>query len=203
MGMDAWVFSRTKENYQKWLELRRKLEELRKEKNWKIEKKVLEYQTKYPDFKDENVTAEYVKEHFSDADRKEIKGFIEKVLESDEIQNTEMELNECYEGEHELNYWRKNYPVHNYIIQHFLEDGKEDNCEPIPLTKDGVREMVAVFKRELAKWKKDGDERKVEWFKPSECDYVSLDALMETIHFFENLVNDFSEDTVFYYYTWY
>jgi len=203
MGMDAWVFSRTKEDYRKWIELQQRLEELRNESNEKIEKKCLEYQSKYPDFKDGNVTAEYVKEHFSDADREEIKGFFKNALESGEIQNAEMELDECNDCGCELNYWRKNYPLHNYIVKNFLRDGEDDNCNPIVLTKDGVKEMVAVFKEELAAWEKDGDKREVEWFKPTSCDYVSLNTLKGTILFFENLINDFSDDTVFYYYTWY
>ena len=205
MGLDAWVFSRTKENYQKWRSLLEKLVVLQKDVDGKIGKSALEYQSKYPDFKDENITVNFVNKHFSgkDKDKEEIKGFIKETLDGGELFETRMDLNDLDKDEYELNYWRKNYPVHNYIVKHFLGDGKSDNCEPTVLTKDGVKEMVAVFKKELAAWKKDGDARQVEWFKPSECDYVSLDALAETVYFFECLVGDFSDNTVFYYCAWY
>lgn len=202
MGMDAWVFSRPKENYTKWRELREKLEELRKAANEKIVAEYLKYRDKYPDLPTD-VDAEYLKTHFSKEDLKEFREFAKECLENKEIGNTETELYGFGDDKNELKYWRKNYPVHSYIVKHFLEDGKDDNCEPILLTKEGVKEMVSVFKEELSEWEKNGDGREVEWFTPPECDYVSLNDLKETICFFENLIGDFSEDTVFYYYTWY
>lgn len=203
MGMDAWIFSRPKADFEEHERLVRKLEELKMEMNRKIRVRCSELQEKYPDFKGANIKPEYVTEHFAEGDAKDFIDYCTKVFQTPERDELEKKIGETNDSENELQYWRKNYPLHNYITEHFLEDGKDDNCEPIVLTKDGVEEMVAVFKDELKKWNESGDEREVEFFTPTECDYVSREVLEQTIRFFENLVHEFSEDKVIYYYTWY
>ena len=43
----------------------------------------------------------------------------------------------------ELYYWRKNWDLHNYIVEHFWNNDQEhDNCVDIPLGKEQLRELV-------------------------------------------------------------
>lgn len=42
----------------------------------------------------------------------------------------------------ELCYWRKNWDLHNYIVEHFWEDKDNDNCVDIPLGKEQLKELV-------------------------------------------------------------
>ena len=203
MGMDSWVFSCPKGDFEEHETLLGKLEELKKEMNRKIEEKCLKLREKYPDFKDGNVTPEYVAKNFADGDAKEFVAYCDRVFASPEQDDLEKRINETNGGKSELHYWRKSYPLHAYVTRNFLKDGRDDNCEPIVLTKGGVEKMIETFRDELGKWKESGNSREVEFFKPSECDYVSMENLEKTIQFFENLLGEFSEDVVIYYYAWY
>ena len=42
----------------------------------------------------------------------------------------------------ELCYWRKNWPLHEFIVNNFLEPGAEDNCVDIPLDRDAVMKII-------------------------------------------------------------
>lgn len=42
----------------------------------------------------------------------------------------------------ELYYWRKNWDLHNYIVEHFWDDKEHDNCVDIPLGKEQLKELA-------------------------------------------------------------
>jgi len=46
------------------------------------------------------------------------------------------------ENAEELCYWRKNWDLHNYIVEHFWADKENDNCVDIPLGKEQLKELV-------------------------------------------------------------
>lgn len=48
----------------------------------------------------------------------------------------------------EIGYWRKNWELHNYIIDNFWKDKEHDNLVEVYLTKDDVKKIVSVGYKE-------------------------------------------------------
>ena len=67
----------------------------------------------------------------------------------------------------ELYYWRKNWDLHNYIVEHFWEDKENDNCVDIPLGKEQLKELVkAGFDPEVFTQAYDLDDDLVVFYHP-------------------------------------
>lgn len=62
-------------------------------------------------------------------------------LELDE-EYLEPTLPDDLDSAEELCYWRKNWDLHNHIVEHFWEDKENDNCVDIPLGKEQLKELV-------------------------------------------------------------
>ena len=99
----------------------------------------------------------------------------------------------------ELCYWRKAYGIHRFICRNFLEDGVNPNCIRIPLSKENIQSIINEMKR----CKDNFGEMSDDCIFGSQ-DYWDIDDLNRNISFFQNLHdNEFSDECVIYYYTWY
>ena len=80
----------------------------------------------------------------------------------------------------EIGYWRKDWELHNYIIDNFWEDKEHDNVVNIPLTKENVEQVI--------KWCSSGDNS------------IYNDYTEET---FKEALNAIKQGDVIYYHPWY
>lgn len=80
----------------------------------------------------------------------------------------------------EIAYWRKDWELHNYIIDNFCKDKENDNVVDIPLTKENVEQII--------KWCPTGD------------DPLYMDYTEDT---FKSALNMIEQGDVIYYHPWY
>lgn len=187
MGMDSYLYLADRKSFEKEMK-HIKEQEGKIASYYSFVNKMIE---KYPGLKG----------HFHEMEN------IQKSLSKEEMDEFERLFNLCidkedgssWENRVELNYWRKPYPLHKYIVKHFLKDGTDDNCVNIPLDKDGVLKMIDSMKKcsmRFSDCKKGSDD-----FYNDE--YYGEDNLQSDIIFFKGLLDKFNDDVVIYYYSWY
>ena len=80
----------------------------------------------------------------------------------------------------EIGYWRKDWELHNYIIDNFWDDKENDNVVDIPLTKENVEQII--------KWCSSGDNSMYNEY---------------TEETFKEALNAIKQGDVIYYHPWY
>ena len=85
-------------------------------------------------------------------------------------------------------YWRKPYGLHQFITQKFLNIGEDDNCVHIPLSKENIENIINELKT-----------------NPSffEGNLWHSDDTEYAVKFFTRLLNEYSDDVVITYFSWY
>ena len=107
----------------------------------------------------------------------------EQVLkQNDDYEQEDSIVNEEY-------YWRKPYGVHHVITQKFLNAGEDDNCVHIPLSKENIETIINELKTNPTFFEDGGM-----W---------DSDDTARAIKLFTQLLNEYSDDVVITYYSWY
>lgn len=115
---------------------------------------------------------------------------------SEEYKSLRREFNHLESSESELRYWRKAYVLHDFIRNRFIGPDCEDNCVPIVLTPDFMRDLVEWLKSEIRKKSADTSEDEDDL-------YYYLDRMRQDVDFFSDLMANTSAEKVIYYYAWY
>ena len=98
----------------------------------------------------------------------------------------------------ELYYWRKPYGLHRFIVRNFNKN-KGDNCVRIVLTKENIQTIID----EMIRCDNNFSDRSDECIFGTD-DYWDRDDLKGAIKLFKNILkNEFSDDSIIYYYSWY
>lgn len=115
---------------------------------------------------------------------------------SEEYKSLKREFNHLESSESELRYWRKAYDLHGFIRDRLLGPDSEDNCVPIVLTPEFMRDLVEWLKSEIRK--KSGGAPKDE-----DDLYYQVNRMRQDVDFFSDLMANTSAEKVIYYYAWY
>lgn len=115
---------------------------------------------------------------------------------SEEYKSLRREFNHLESSESELRYWRKAYVLHDFIRNHLIGPDCEDNCVPIVLTPEFMRDLVEWLKSEIRKKSADTSEDEDDL-------YYYLDRMRQDVDFFSDLMTNTSAEKVIYYYAWY
>lgn len=187
MGMASYVYLSDKNSFEKEM-LHNKEQEKKIAFYYSFVDKMIE---KYPSLKGHFHEMENIQKTLSKEEMDEFERLFRFCIDEDELP--------CCENRVEMNYWQNPYPLHKYIIKHFLKDGTDDNCVNIPLDKDGVVKMIDSMKKcsmRFPNCKKGSDD-----FYNDE--YYDQANLQSDIVFFNGLLDKFNDDVVIYYYSWY
>jgi hypothetical protein len=186
MGMDAYLYKTTKEEYSKYLDESKKYKELHDELQTFCDGLIKKYGEdlvhKDPDELTKTLTSEEL-DYIHDYQRKrhELR-CIDDVVVSEE-----------------LAYWRKAWGMHKVICRLTKTTGNGADCERILLTKEQIETMLAEMKRCIDDGCKDVDYDNNPFGKD---DYWNENDLIYTINVFTNVLNDYDENTVIYYWCW-
>lgn len=99
----------------------------------------------------------------------------------------------------ELAYWRKAWGMHKFICRLTKTTGTGADCERIVLTKEHIETLLAEMKRCLDDGCKDVDYDNNPFGKD---DYWDENDLVYTMGVFANVLNDYDENNVIYYWCW-
>lgn len=175
MGMDSYIYKSSKEEFKKYTKQKLKVKEL----NDRYVSYINSLRKKY-DIKDEL--------------SREI---LEKKCTKEEVNLADCYIsewqNEDYEQEDSIfteeYYWRKPYGLHQFITQNFLNAGEDDNCAHIPLSKENIETIINELKTNPTFFEDGGM-----W---------DSDDTLRAIKLFTQLLNEYSDDVVITYYSWY
>ena len=177
MGMDSYIYTSSKENFEKYNRQKLKVKELHDKGTNFIDSLANKY-----DIKDA-WTREILGEKCTEEEIKLVDSYI------DEWQNADNALYDSREGIFTKEfYWRKPYGLHQFITQKFLNVGEDDNCVHIPLSKENIETIINELKT-----------------NPSffNCNMWDSDDTEYAIKIFTRLLNEYSDDVVITYYSWY
>lgn len=133
MGLDAYIYKVKESDYKEILKIIDEMNDLQnKLKSYedKIKEKVNSEK-----FWDIVSDINLIRINLSDEDFKE---FLPLYNRLNELENLKSKIDERTE---ELQYWRRNWNVHDYISENF-NDNEEDNCVKIFLTKENVEQII-------------------------------------------------------------
>lgn len=124
--------------------------------------------------------------------------------EMDYIRDSQQKVNELKitAGEftnEELAYWRKAWGMHEFICRLTNTTGNGTDCERIVLSKEQIETMLAEMKRCLDDGFKDVDYKNNPFGKD---DYWNENDLEFTMRVFTDVLNDYNENDVIYYWCW-
>ena len=175
MGMDSYIYKSSKENFEKYSEHKLKVNELHDKAMSFIDSLRKKY----------------------DIEDKWSRASLEAKCTEEELNLVDSYIaewqNEDYEQEdsifNEEYYWRKPYGLHQFITQKFLNAGEDDNCVHIPLSKENIETIINELKTNPTFFEDGGM-----W---------DSDDTARAIKLFTQLLNEYSDDVVITYYSWY
>ena len=173
MGMDSYIYKSSKEEFKKYIKQKLKVKEL----NDRYVSYINSLRKKY-DIKDE-LSREILEKKCTKEEVNLAESYIAEWLNnSDEIENIFTE---------EF-YWRKPYGLHQFITQKFLNAGEDDNCVHIPLSKENIETIINELKTNPT------------FFENNMWD---SDDTIRAIKLFTKILDEYSDDIVITYYSWY
>lgn len=177
MGMDSYIFKSSKENFEKYTNQKLKVKELHDKATSFIDSLYKKYDIKDGDkCSREILEAKCTEEELNLAD-----SYIAEWRNEDDAQENDIFSEEFY--------WRKPYGLHQFITQEFLNVGEDDNCVHIPLSKENIETIINELKSNPT------------FFEDS---YMwDSDDTLDAIKCFTKLLNEYSDDVVITYYSWY
>lgn len=186
MGMDSYLYKTTKEKHSDYLVRKAKYKEIHDE---------------FQPFCD-GLEKKYGKDLFNKEYDEIIKSLTSEELDyvhtiqrkTQELRNTDVEFTS-----EELAYWRKAWGMHKFICSLTTPSGTGADCERIVLSKEQIETMLAEMKRCLDDGCKDVDYDNNPFGKD---EYWDEDDLTYTINVFTNVLNDYDENNVIYYWCW-
>lgn len=177
MGMDSYIYKSSKENFEKYNKQKLKVKELHDKGTDFIDSLANKYDIKY------EWTREILEANCTEEEINLVDSYIA------EWRNEDDALDDAREGIFtEEFYWRKPYGLHQFITQKFLNAGEDDNCVHIPLSKENIETIINELKSNPS------------FFESSMWD---SDDTAYAIKIFTRLLNDYSDDVVITYYSWY
>jgi hypothetical protein len=175
MGMDSYIYKSSKENFEKYTKQKLKVKELHD----KATSFINSLHKKY-DIKDE-----WSRELFEEKCTKEEVNLADSYLaewrDEDDAREVDIFSEEFY--------WRKPYGLHQFITQKFLNVGEDDNCVHIPLSKENIETIINELKTNPTFFENSGM-----W---------DFEDTVDAIKIFTRLLNEYSDDVVITYYSWY
>ena len=173
MGMDSYIFKSSKENFEKYKKQKLKVKELYDKATSFIDSLANKY-----DIKDA-WTREILEEKCTKEEINLVDSYIAEWRNADDARENIFT---------EEFYWRKPYGLHQFITQKFLNVGEDDNCVHIPLSKENIETIINELKT-----------------NPSffESDMWDSDDTEYAIKVFTRLLNEYSDNVVITYFSWY
>jgi hypothetical protein len=98
------------------------------------------------------------------------------------------ELNTKSNYPEEIFYWRKPYKLHDFIIKNFLPTGEDDNCNHIKLSKENINLIIDKLKNDPS------------YFDNNMWCYDDTEYALKI---FSQIYDNYSDDDVYTYYSWY
>ena len=174
MGMDSYIFKSSKENFEKYTKRKLKVKELHDKATSFIDSLANKYDIKY------EWSREILEEKCTEEEIKLVDSYI------DEWRNENTTRDDIFTEEF---YWRKSYGLHQFITQKFLNVGEDDNCVHIPLSKENIETIINELKTNSKFFENSG------MWDSDNTEYA--------IGCFTRLLNEYSDDVVITYYSWY
>lgn len=173
MGMDSYIYKSSKENFEKYNKQKLKAKELHDKGTDFVNSLRKKYDIK--EWSRESLEANCSEEEINLVD-----SYIA------EWRNENNAREDIFSEEF---YWRKPYGLHQFITQKFLNVGEDDNCVHIPLSKENIETIINELKSNPTFFEDGGM-----WDS-----YDTVDA----INCFTKLLNEYSDDIVITYWSWY
>lgn len=175
MGMDSYIYKTSKENFEKYTKQKLKVKELHDKATSFIDSLHKKYDIKdcSREILEENCTVEEI-------------NLVDSYIAEWRIENDAIE----YGIFSEEFYWRKPYGLHRFITQKFLNVGEDNNCVHIPLSKENIETIINELKSNPTFFEKGG----MMWDSNDTADAIGV---------FTRLLNEYSDDVVITYYSWY
>lgn len=174
MGMDSYIYKSSKENFEKYTKQKLKVKELHDKATSFIDSLHKKYDIKNV-FSREILEAKCTEEEINLMD-----SYITEWQNEDDAQECDIFSEEFY--------WRKPYGLHQFITQKFLNVGEDDNCVHIPLSKENIETIINELKTNPT------------FFENDMWDYEDT---IYAIKCFTRLLDEYSDDVVITYYSWY
>jgi hypothetical protein len=186
MGMDSYLHKTTKENHSKYLVQCAKHKEIHDE---------------FQPFCD-GLVKKYGEEFFHQEYDEIVKSLTSEELDyvhniqrrTQELKTTDDEI-----ASEEIAYWRKAWGMHKFICRLTNTTGTGADCERIVLSKEQIETILAELKRCLDDGCKDVDYDNNPFGKDV---YWDENDVFYTIEVFTNVLNNYDENTVIYYWCW-
>ncbi|MBR2871200.1 MAG: hypothetical protein IKB98_07495 [Clostridia bacterium] len=112
----------------------------------------------------------------------------------------------------EVGYWRKANSIHRWIVEHCTENGKIEDCEEIPISKDSILHLKDEAITALVDFQNGNIDGVKEKFRPMagfffgsmEYDEYFADDLTDTISICADVLKNtnFEEEELIYYAWW-
>lgn len=178
MGMDSYIYKSSKENFEKYNKQKLKVKELHD----KAESFINSLHKKY-DIKDE-WSREILESKCTEEELNLVDSYVDSYIA--ELRNKDDEAREDTFSEEF--YWSKPYGLHKFITQKFLNAGEDDNCVHIPLSKKNIETIINELKTNPTFF---------------ETNMWNFEDTLDAIKCFTKLLNEYSDDIVITYYSWY
>jgi hypothetical protein len=173
MGMDSYIYSFNRDDWNRKTTLKKEEQELHREVDKRY--KIVEEKYKWTKVSWDNIE--------KDCTEEEREYFVSSVRKLNELSD-KMDGGDS----RELMYWRKPYGLHQFITQKFLNAGEDDNCVHIPLSKENIETIINELKTNS------------KFFENDMWDYEDT---AYAIKCFTRLLDEYSDDVVITYYSWY
>lgn len=177
MGMDSYIYKSSKENFEKYNKRKLKVKELHDKATNFIDSLANKYDIKY------EWTREILEANCTEEEINLVDSYIAEWRNEDDAYDEARE--NIFSEEF---YWRKPYGLHQFITQKFLNIGEDDNCVHIPLSKENIETIINEMKTNPS------------FFEGNMWD---SDDTAYAIKIFTRILNEYSDDVVITYYSWY
>ena len=176
MGMDSCIYKSSKENFEKYTKQKQKVKELRNKAVSFVDSLIKKYDIK-------NGWTEGLRESLEANCTKEEVNLVDSYIADWRNENNARE--DIFTEEF---YWRKPYGLHQFITQKFLNIGENDNCVHIPLSKENIETIINELKSNPSFFEND-------LWNSNDTEYA--------IGCFTQLLDEYSNDVVITYWSWY
>ena len=186
MGMDAYLYKTTKEAHSDYLVRNAKFGEISKEFATFCDDMIKKYGEELVRKEPEEITNTLTSEEMD-----YIRDYQQKV--------SELRCTDNNFSSEELAYWRKGWGLHKFICRLSKTTGTGADCEHIVLTKEHIETILAELKRCLDDGFKDVDYDNNPFGKD---EYWDKDDVVYTMNVFTDVLNNYNENNVIYYWCW-